>query len=543
VTELPDTIVAMSRLLPSAALIVSREGSVLFANAEARASFAPLIDRRDTTLHDLLVEHRDVVSDYLRMCARSTTAIPGGFTLRRDGGDHVAYLAHGAVVAPKSEKHPSLVLLRFEPKHVRNPFILLNQTIQELTNEVKRRRDAEAALRDSERALQERVAEAEEANRLKDYFLATVSHELRTPLNAILGWATMIRTESVDDVRRARGLEVIERNARLQASLIDELLDVSRITSGKMRLDVHSINPIDAIQAAIDAVRPATEAKGIRLQCILDPLAGPISGDPERLQQVLWNLLNNATKFTPKGGRIQVVLERIDSNIEISVSDTGLGIRAEFLPHVFDRFRQQEGAITRSHGGLGLGLTITKSLVELHGGTICAHSEGEGRGSTFVVRLPRTLIKNEGVPRPFRTSPLREPTKCPPELSGLRIVAVDDEVDALELLVTLLEDCGASVSTAKSAQEALALVQSLRPDVLLSDIGMPVEDGYSLIRQVRRLPRDEGGATVAIALTAYARTEDRTRVLTSGFQAHVPKPVEPAELFAVIASLCGRFAE
>jgi signal transduction histidine kinase/ActR/RegA family two-component response regulator len=540
--ELPETIVTMSRLLPAAALIVTRDGRVLFANAEARASFAPLISHVET-LYDLLVDDRDAVSDYLRICARSMTSIPGGFRVRRDGGDHVPYLTHGAVVAPRNEHRPSLVLLRFEPKHVRNPFILLNQTIQELMNEVKRRRDAETALRDSEKALQDRVADAEEANRLKDYFLATVSHELRTPLNAILGWATMISNENVDDARRARGLEVIERNARLQVSLIDELLDVSRIISGKMRLDVQTLNPIDAIQAAVEAVRPAIEAKGIRLQSVLDPLAGPVSGDPERIQQVLWNLLNNAAKFTPKGGRIHVVLERIDSNIEISVSDTGSGIKAEFLPHVFDRFRQQDGAITRSHSGLGLGLAITKSLVELHGGTIRASSEGEGRGSTFVIQLPRTLVKSESVTRPFKSAPSKEPAKCPPELNDLRILAVDDEQDALEMLATLLEDCGASVTTARSAREALELVQSMRPDVLISDIGMPEQDGYSLVRQVRRLPRDLGGGTAAIALTAYARTEDRTRALTSGFQAHVPKPVEPAELFAVIASVCGRFTD
>lgn len=385
--------------------------------------------------------------------------------------------------------------------------------------------------------------QAENANRLKDEFLATLSHELRTPLNAILGWSQMLQNRNLNTAEAKKALSTIERNARSQNQLIDDILDVSRIITGKLRLNVQAVNLSNVITAAVDAARPAAEAKNIRLQILLDPQAGPISGDPDRLQQVVWNLLSNAVKFTPKDGRIQVRLERINSHVEIIVSDTGRGIEAEFLPHVFDRFRQSDGSMTRRHGGLGLGLAIVRQIVELHGGTVSAISEGENQGATFTVHLPFLPIRREPTSEVPRVHPKTEtgaPSDCPPELDDLRILLVDDEADSRELLNILLKSCGATVITASSAAEALKIVESERFDVVVSDIGMPNEDGFSLIKKIRQMPDEFGGSVPAIALTAYARAEDRVKALRSGFQMHIAKPVEPDELVIAIANLAGR---
>jgi signal transduction histidine kinase/ActR/RegA family two-component response regulator len=386
-------------------------------------------------------------------------------------------------------------------------------------------------------------AEAERANAMKDEFLATVSHELRTPLNAILGWAHLLRTGSMTEPQVQQGVEVIERNARAQTQLIEDLLDMSRIISGKMRLDIQSADPTRFIEAAIETVRPAAEAKGIRLSTLLDPGAGPINGDPNRLQQVVWNLLSNAIKFTAREGRIQVVLERVNSHIEIAVADTGIGIKPEFLPHVFDRFRQEKASRTRSATGLGLGLSIVKHLVELHGGSVHAVSAGEGQGATFTVCLPLTVVQRDGElgsrlhsRSTSRTSPLFRP----PDLSGIKVLVVDDQPDARDMIKRVLEDCEADVATAGSAAEALRAVEEGWPDVLVSDIGMPDVDGYELLRRIRALGPAPGGHLPAIALTAFARSEDRTRALRAGFLAHVAKPVEPSELLATVAGVVGR---
>jgi PAS domain S-box-containing protein len=384
--------------------------------------------------------------------------------------------------------------------------------------------------------------EAEDANRIKDEFLATLSHELRTPLTAIIGWSAMLRGNKLDETATANALETIERNAKAQGQIIEDLMDVSRIIMGKLRLDVQTIELAPIIAAAVDAIRPAAEAKNIRLHALLDPQAGPASGDPARLQQVIWNLLTNAVKFTPKGGRVQVRLERINSHIEITVSDTGQGIAPEFLPHVFDRFRQADMKHTRTHGGLGLGLSIVRQLVELHGGTVHAESAGLGQGAIFVVQLPAMVARREPEP-PERRHPTAGGGTAPgrlPVLTGLRVLVADDEADTRALLRVMLEQCGAEVMTAASAAEALRLFEQSRPDVLVSDIGMPEEDGYALIAGVRALEAESGGRVPAIALTAYARAEDRVRVLRAGFQVHVPKPIEPDELLAVVASLVGR---
>ncbi|HEX5733236.1 MAG TPA: ATP-binding protein [Blastocatellia bacterium] len=391
--------------------------------------------------------------------------------------------------------------------------------------------------------------ETQEASRLKDDFLATVSHELRTPLNAILGWSRMLRTNRFDAETASQALETIERNARAQAQLIEDLLDVSRIITGKLRLDIRPVEPVAVINAAIDAIRPAADAKQVRIETVLDPWAGIVSGDPDRLQQVLWNLLSNAIKFTPKDGSVQIRLERVNSHIEITVSDTGQGIAPEFLPFVFDRFRQADSALTRAHGGLGLGLAIVRHLVEMHGGTVHAESEGEDRGATFTVTLPlRAIVHQEQEspePQHLEASVMTADMSfnCPPDLRGVRVLVVDDEEDARRLLTAVLEQCDANIRTCASVEEALAEIEEWEPDVLVSDIEMPGEDGYALVRKVRELESERGGWLPAVALTAHARAEDRMRVLSSGYQMHVSKPVEPAELAVVIASLAGRAAK
>jgi PAS domain S-box-containing protein len=407
--------------------------------------------------------------------------------------------------------------------------------------ERKRAEEERSRLLESER--QARLS-AEQANRLKDEFLATLSHELRTPLTAIIGWSRMLQDGQLDSEAQERALTTIQRNALLQSQLIEDVLDVSRIVSGKMRLEVRPIEVSSVIEAAVEAVLPASDAKGVRLQRVLDSGTSMVSGDPNRLQQVVWNLLTNAIKFTSRGGRVQVRLERVDSHVEIVVSDTGAGIPADVLPHVFERFRQADSSTTRKHGGLGLGLAIVRHLVEMHGGTVQAESEGEGQGATFTVMLPLIATRSVRVrPEAPRVHPTASDTvafDCPSELVGLHVLVVDDEEDARSLITAVLEKCEARVTAVASAAEALIALRELRPDVLLSDLGMPEEDGYSLIARVRALPAAQGGLTPAAALTAYARVEDRMRVLRSGFQIHLPKPVEPAELVAVIANLAGR---
>jgi signal transduction histidine kinase/ActR/RegA family two-component response regulator len=400
---------------------------------------------------------------------------------------------------------------------------------------------AEAALREAEQTERAARTEAERAGRIKDEFLATLSHELRTPLHAILGWSQILRKSNDVNPKVAEGLTVIERNARSQAQIISDLLDMSSIISGKVRLDVQAADLATIVEAAINTVRPAADAKEIRLHIILDPLARPVRGDPNRLQQIFWNLLTNAVKFTPKGGRVSVTLERVNSHLELNIADNGDGIDAEFLPHVFDRFRQADSSMDRRHGGLGLGLSIVKQLVELHGGTIVAKSAGTGKGSTFTVLLPLMATMDDfrdiAVSQHPAESAFQEPVVESPRASllGLKVLVVDDEADARALIRTLLEERDACVVTAASAEEALALLVSEHPDLLISDVGMPVEDGYHLIRRVRAL-RDDRGATPAIALTAYARVEDRMKAIEAGYQMHLAKPVEPAELITMVSS-------
>jgi PAS domain S-box-containing protein len=404
--------------------------------------------------------------------------------------------------------------------------------------------EAEVANRERQQLLnseREARSQAERASRMKDEFLATLSHELRTPLNAVLGWANILRHGNLQGEELEQGLDIIERNARVQARIIEDLLDMSRIISGKVRLDVQWIELSAVLNESIETLRSTAQAKGVYLQARLDPFARPIFGDPNRLQQVFWNLLNNAIKFTPKDGKVEVLLKQVSSEVQVSVIDTGEGIAPEFLPYIFDRFQQGDASTTRRHGGLGLGLAIVKQLVELHGGNVRVQSDGLGKGATFNVRLPLTAV----YPEPEKEGHLPEATlrENPPipevSLADIQVLVVDDEIDARDLVKKLLEMAGAMVSTAGSASEAMGHILAGRPDVLICDIGMQEEDGYSLIRRLRGMEKKEEGVLPAVALSAYARSEDRTKAIRSGFQIHLAKPVEPAELLAVISSLAG----
>jgi len=410
--------------------------------------------------------------------------------------------------------------------------------VSDVTERLKGEKEREALL-ERERAAR---ADAERANGMKDDFLATLSHELRTPLNAIVGWSYMLRKGKPDAESLAEGLETIERNAQAQTQMISDLLDVSRITAGKIRLEVQTVDPAAMIEGALVSVMPAANAKSIRIVKVLNSNASPISGDPARLQQVVWNLVNNAVKFTPKGGRVEVKLERINSHVEISVIDNGQGIEAELLPHLFERFRQGDASTTRGNGGLGLGLAIAKQLVEMHGGTIHGQSEGENKGSIFSVRLPLSPIHPQTMTAPEAHSEETKgsaPHRPPTRLDGIRVLVVEDDADARRLINLVLSFAGAQTFVVDRVAKALEAIDSFKPNILLSDIGMPEQDGFDLIREVRgrgytfqQLP--------AVVLTAFARTEDRRRALLAGFQAYASKPVDPTELTATIATLVGR---
>jgi PAS domain S-box-containing protein len=383
--------------------------------------------------------------------------------------------------------------------------------------------------------------EVERAGRLKDQFLATLSHELRTPLQAILGWAHILRASEPPPDRVRKGIETIERNASMQHQLIEELLDMSRMISGKVQLDLQPVELPQVIEAAVRSVEPAAQAKQIELRRALDAGVGPVRADPHRIQQIVGNLLSNAIKFTPRGGKVEVALERVNAHVEVVVSDTGQGIDPELLPHVFDRFRQGDSSSTRKAGGLGLGLAIARHLAELHGGTLVAESPGLQQGSTFTLALPATPgAAVPAVADRLRVAPRSAPPRESLSLRGVKVLVVDDDADARELIGYVLRDREAEVAVTSSAAEALEQLPVVCPDVVVSDIGMPQQDGYDLIHQVRALSPERGGTVPAIALTAFARSEDRTRALMTGYQMHLSKPVQPAELIAAVASLAGK---
>jgi signal transduction histidine kinase/ActR/RegA family two-component response regulator len=406
----------------------------------------------------------------------------------------------------------------------------------------------QAAVERADLLAREKLArrDAEAANRLKDDFLATLSHELRTPLNSILGWVHVLRTGQLAPEKEARALSTIERNAKLQAQLIDDVLDVSRIIAGKMSLHLRSLDLTGVVSAAVETVRPLAEARKVQLVVELDPDAGSVAGDSERLQQVCWNLLSNAIKFTPAGGRVTVRLDQSGSSARIRVADTGRGITAEFLPRVFDRFRQADTSSSRTHGGLGLGLSIVEQLVALHGGTVRADSEGEGKGAEFTVCLPVIALQFEDtkVKPPKPTSGIAR--KAPGDvasgehekiLDGVRALLVEDDPDARSLMEMLMREEGADVRAVSTSREALVALQEWGPDVLVSDIGLPDEDGYQLLSKVRSLPIERGGSVPAIALTAFASAQDNRRAMMAGYQVHMPKPFEPERLLRIVAEL------
>jgi len=416
-----------------------------------------------------------------------------------------------------------------------------------LTRDLTERRRTEAL--EASGAQREAMLEAERnarmlaqrTVRMKDEFLATLSHELRTPLNAILGWTQLLRSRGeAEPVELDRAMEIIERNARAQVRLIDDLLDLSRIMSGRFRLDVQRVSLVEIVRGALDSIEPTAQAKGVRLESVLDPQSVIVSGDPARLQQVFWNLLSNAVKFTPKGGRIQVLLQRVNSHIEFSVSDTGIGIPASFLPHVFERFSQKDSSTHREYGGLGLGLAICKQLVDLHGGSIQAKSLGAVHGATFVVTLPLIILGKEKDAERVHPTAAEMPEAVPvPRLDGVRALVVDDEADTLELIQRLMENQGAHVTTVRSGDAALRMLETHTPDVLISDIGMPGMDGYQFMRRMRAA-EPKGRRMPALALTAFARPDDRKLAILAGYQAHLAKPFDVVELAIVVAGLVGR---
>lgn len=527
----------------SPALLLDSSGVILAANtAAARLVGRPQTELVSANLDSLVGESTERVRDYLKLCSRMREPVPGAFTWQASNGKSRGIRTEGTVVRPLSKQGPAVVLIRCRDQNdAAEQFLLLDEKIKALSREIVARRrteDERDELLASERAARQ---EAERTGRIKDEFLATLSHELRTPLNAILGWTQILQMTPPSPQDLKDGLAVIERNTRIQTQLIEDLLDMSRIISGKLRLEVQRVELAAVLEAAIESITPAFAGKNIRLHKVLDSAGAFIMGDPNRLQQIFWNLLSNAVKYTPKGGRVQVLLERVNSHVDVSIIDTGDGIKPEFLPHVFDRFQQADSSTTRQYGGLGLGLVIVRHLVELHGGTVRAKSPGEGQGATFIVTLPVTILHDEHHQEDQRLAKAALPPEmeCPPAMSGLTVLVVDDEPDSLAMVARVLRTCGCMVFTAGNASDALNVLKQERPSVLVSDIGMPKEDGYSLLKRVRSLPASEGGATPAIALTAFARSEDRRRAILAGFQMHIAKPAESAELIAVVASVAG----
>lgn len=520
------------------AAIVSTDGTILYANNAFSKLVATPLDRvLGSRAHRYVPEEARDSFDKLIQDAEQRT-VSADTTLFAGKGRRVP--VHISAAADGEINHAGVCLIITD----------LSDSLREAED---RKKELAAQLADKTRALSNALAQreqllwaekearalAESASVLKDEFLATLSHELRTPLNAILGWARMLAAGTVPETKKLHALQTIVRNASAQHQLIEDLLDVSRIVSGKLRLSVEPMDLGAVIDAAIDAVHPAADAKGVKLSSQIDVNAGLMRGDSSRLQQVIWNLATNAVKFTPRGGSISLHLESKSSNVRLTVTDTGNGIAAEFIPYVFDRFRQEDGGITRRAGGLGLGLSIAKQIVELHGGTMEVSSEGLGKGSTFVVELPlspqRRMMAVERRLNPVaKTIAADMPAN---ELDGLAVLVLDDEPDARDLLRSSFEQHGATVATAGNVPEALQIIANQSVNVIVSDIGMPDEDGYSFIRKVRALKPEHGGLTPALALTAYARPEDRIRALREGFQTHASKPVEPQELLAMVANL------
>jgi PAS domain S-box-containing protein len=527
------------------------DGLILSVNpAAARSLGYEAHEGAGRNLRDFLVpDTRHLFDGYLHKIRQHGTASGLMRVVARDGTERVWMYHNIRYQEPGSEPYVlghalditdrvrAERALRDSEHALKRAYAELDQRVRERTTQLEHANErlrAEIVERERAEAMRERaLIHAQDANRLKEEFLATLSHELRTPLNAILGWAQILSTRALEPAT-LRGLEVIERNARVQTRLIEDILDVSRIVTGKLILKLETIDLAVVIGAALDAVRPTAQAKGVRLAEEIEPEVYLVQGDAQRLQQVIWNLLANAIKFTPAGGMVTTTLSRVRNSIEVTVHDTGVGIRDEVLPFVFDRFRQADSSTTRSHGGLGLGLAIVRHVLELHGGTVAARSAGEGKGSTFRIELPAHTAPAVDIPVIDRDLPVVAGERL---LEGRRVLVVDDHDDARQLIAAIVGSSGASVRTAGSSREAFEMLLQSAPDVLIADIGMPEEDGCALVRRIRALDRDRGGSIPAIALTAYARAEDRERALTAGFQRHVTKPVEPRTLISIVAEL------
>lgn len=506
-------------------LVVDSAGIVARVNRAARRTLGA--DEGDDLAS--LVEEPAALRHQLARASRSTESLPGSLTVR--GG--VRWRADLALIEPAGASGVASILV-----HLRSSagerFDALNAQIEKLHAEIRQRIELE---REREEFLEREQAarrDAEESSRLKDEFLATVSHELRTPLSAILGWLDLLRMRRRDPDLVERGLEVLDRNTRAQMQLVEDLIDVSRVVSGRMRLDLQQVDLAKIVHQAVDSVRPAAEAKCIRLE-VVGPREGfAINADSDRLLQIVWNLLSNATKFTPKRGRIQVILRQLNSHAEVEISDTGEGIPEDILPYVFDRFRQADGSTTRRHGGLGLGLAIVRHLTELHGGVAMAHSDGPGRGATFTVSLPLPIFERKAA-----VAGAAEPT-AERVLDGCRVLLIEDHGDSRELLESILTTSGAQVTAVASAADAFTAFSEQLPDVVISDIELPEEDGFTLMRKLRDHEKQEGlGRTPAIAVTAHSISEARVRALRCGYQTFMVKPIHPPELVALVESMCG----
>jgi PAS domain S-box-containing protein len=505
---------------PDAIFVTTSDGRILSANPAACRMFGMPEEALCRAGREALIEPEDGLGQ------------PGAEERWRHS---IALNRELTFVRKNGERFPGEVSSVVLPGEASRAFVI----VREITD----RKRAEEALRESEQRFRASAEQLAEANRVKDDFLATLSHELRTPLNAILGWAQMLTARPMDGDTTARGLDAIVRNAQAQAQLVTDILDVSRIVSGKLRLETQPVDLVTVVYAALDAVRPAADAKRIRLATSLSLNSPIVSGDPSRLQQVVWNLLSNAVKFTPPGGEVHVAVERGDSQFSVTVRDNGGGIDPEFLPRMFERFAQADTSSKRQHGGLGLGLAIVRHLVELHGGTVEARSEGLGKGASFVVRLPVRAVGPQSHEWSSQWTEGRMDIPREVSLLGLRVLVVDDEADARDLAGTVLAAAGADVVVAGSAPEGLECLRHERFDVLLADIGMPSQDGYEFIAQVRALPPDHGGRIPAAALTAYGRADDAARALAAGFGVHLAKPTSPADLTAVVARLAGRLPD
>lgn len=529
-------------LFQDSLMILSLEGEILGATHEAAQLIGlPQATLRSRSLLDVVKTDQTQTRDYLRLCGRSRFLVPGTLVFNGAEGPIPCGCDGGSLTLGPGPKDHVIALRVKAADSGTGRYMMLNTKIDELSREIRERKALEeeyALLLKREQAAR---SASEEASRMKDEFLAIVSHELRTPLNAIIGWATLLSEGVLDVDTKADAIKAIERNAHAQAEIITDLLDLSRIIAGKVRLEVQPCDMADVIQSALETVQPAALAKGVQIHTTLDPSAGLVSGDPGRLQQVIWNLLSNAVKFTANGGRVHVELFQVNSMLQIVVSDTGIGIKPDMLPYVFDRFRQGDSSSTRQHGGLGLGLAIVRQLVELHGGTVTVESAGPGHGSTFTVGLPLRVLREHSAA--LDQAPTQEarggrlPYVVDSRLKGLRVLLVEDDLDSRELLAHVIKQFGAEVCAVTRAQEALRELDLFRPDCLLSDIEMPGEDGYSLIRRIRARELPGSKPLPAIAVTAYARAEDRARAETAGFNMHVAKPIDPMDLVTALAKL------